>query len=139
MLAGGMVVLATGSSNTFMIMAGLERQNLNIQLIRAVFIIVLSLFLIPLYGMISVVVLYVISILFIHVLQLIYINKNLSISPFSYDLFKLLLLTFFGMYFAINQEFIFQIFHFITVPILVYVCYFGLLFKPFKKLVKEIL
>jgi O-antigen/teichoic acid export membrane protein len=139
MLAGGMVVLATGSSNTFMIMAGLERQNLNIQLIRAVFIIVLSLFLIPLYGMISVVVLYVISILFIHVLQLIYINKNLSISPFSYDLFKLILLTFLGMYFAINQEFVFQIFHFITVPILVYVCYFGLLFKPFKKLVKEIL
>jgi O-antigen/teichoic acid export membrane protein len=139
MLAGGMVVLATGSSNTFMIMAGLERQNLNIQLIRAVFIIVLSLFLIPLYGMISVVVLYVISILFIHVLQLIYINKNLSISPFSYDLFKLILLTFLGMYFAINQEFVFQIFHYITVPILVYVCYFGLLFKPFKKLVKEIL
>jgi O-antigen/teichoic acid export membrane protein len=139
MLAGGMVVLATGSSNTFMIMAGLERQNLNIQLIRAVFIIVLSLFLIPLYGMISVVVLYVISILFIHVLQLFYINKNLSISPFSYDLFKLILLTFLGMYFAINQEFVFQIFHYITVPILVYVCYFGLLFKPFKKLVKEIL
>jgi len=43
------------------------------------------------------------------------------------------------MYLAINQEFVFEIFHFITVPILVYVCYFGLLFKSFKKLAKEIL
>ena len=43
------------------------------------------------------------------------------------------------MYIAINQEFIFQNFHFITVPIIVYVCYFGLLFKSFKKIIKEIL
>jgi len=139
MLAGGMVVLATGSSNIFMIMAGLERQNLNIQAIRAVFIIVLSLFLIPLYGMISVVVLYFMSILFIHVSQLIYIKKNLNISPFSYDLFKLLLLTFFGMYFAINQHYSFDLFHFILIPIGVYLSYFLLLFKPIKNLTKELL
>jgi len=139
MLAGGMVVLATGSSNIFMIMAGLERQNLNIQAIRAVFIIVLSLFLIPLYGMISVVVLYFMSILFIHVSQLIYIKKNLNISPFSYDLFKLLLLTFFGMYFAINQHYSFDLFHFILIPIGVYLSYFLLLFKPIKNLIKELL
>ena len=139
MLAGGVVVLATGSSNIFMIMAGLERQNLNIQLIRAVFIIVLSLFLIPLYGMISVVVLYVISILFIHVPQLIYIKRNLSVSPFSYDLFKLLLLTVFGMYFAINQDYSFELFHFILIPIGVYLVYFLFLLKPIKNLIKELL
>jgi len=139
MLAGGMVVLATGSSNIFMIMAGLERQNLNIQLIRAVFIIVLSLFLIPLYGMISVVVLYVISILFIHVPQLIYIKRNLSVSPFSYDLFKLLLLTVFGMYFAINQDYSFELFHFILIPIGVYLVYFLFLLKTIKNLIKELL
>ena len=134
-----MLSLAAGSSGTFMIMSGLERQNLNIQAIRAVFIIVLSLFLIPLYGMISVVVLYVISVLFIHVLQLIYIKKTLSMSPFSYDLFKLLLLTFFGMYFAINQDYSFDLFHFILIPIGVYLSCFLLLFKPIKNLTKELL
>ena len=77
--------------------------------------------------------------LFINGVQLIYIGKYLQISPFSKELFFLFGLTVIAMYFAINQEFIFQIYHFIVVPILVYVCYFGLLFQPLKRLVKEIL
>jgi hypothetical protein len=63
----------------------------------------------------------------------------LHISPFSKELLFLFGLTIIAMYLAINQEFTFQIYHFITVPILVYVCYFGLLFQPLKRLVKEIL
>ena len=139
MLVGGILSLATGSSGTFMVMAGLEKQNLNIQLIRASLLIFLSLWFIPIIGLLSVVGLYVISNLFVNGAQVIYIAKYLKISPFSKELFFIFGLTILAMYFAINQEFIFQIFHFITVPILVYVCYFGLLFKPFKKLVKEIL
>ena len=72
-------------------------------------------------------------------LQLIYIRKYLKISPFSKELFFIFGLTVIAMYLAINQELVFEIFHFITVPILVYLCYFGLLFKSFKKLAKEIL
>jgi len=139
MLVGGILSLATGSSGTFMIMAGLEKQNLNIQLIRASLLIFLSLLFIPIIGLLSVVGLYVISNLFVNGAQVIYIIKYLQISPFSKELFFIFGLTIIALYFAINQEFIFQTFHFITVPILVYVCYFGLLFKPFKKLVKEIL
>ena len=139
MLAGGMLSLAAGSSGTFMVMAGLEMQNLKLQLIRAILLIFLSLWFIPIIGLLSVVVLYVIFMLFINGAQLIYIGKYLQISPFSKELFFLFGLTIIVMYFAINQEFIFQIYHFITLPILVYVCYFGLLFKSFKKLAKEIL
>ena len=139
MLVGGMLSLAAGSSGTFMIIAGLEIQNLKLQLIRGILLIFLSLCFIPIIGLLSVVILYVIFMLFINGAQLIYIRKYLQISPFSKELFFLFGLTIIAMYFAINQEFIFQIFHFITVPILVYVCYFGLLFKPFKNLVKEIL
>ena len=139
MLIGGILNLAAGSSGTFMIMAGLEQQNLNIQLIRALLLIFLSLLFIPIIGLISVVVFYVISNLFVNVAQVIYIRKNLKISPFSKELFFIFGLTIFAMYLAINQEFVFQIFHFITLPILVYVCYFGLLFKSLKKIVKEIL
>ena len=139
MLAGGMLSLAAGSSGAFMVMAGLEKQNLQLQFVRAILLIVLSLWLIPIIGLLSVVGLYVIFMLFINGAQLIYIGKYLHISPFSKELLFLFGLTIIAMYLAINQEFTFQIYHFIAVPILVYVCYFGLLFQPLKRLVKEIL
>ena len=139
MLVGGILNLAAGSSGTFMLMAGLEKQNLKIQLIRALLLIVLSLLFIPIIGLLSVVGLYVISNLFVNGAQVIYIAKYLKISPFSKELFFIFGLTILAMYFAINQEFVFQIYHFIVVPIFVYVCYFGLLFQPLKRLVKEIL
>ena len=63
MLAGGMLSLAAGSSGTFMVMAGLEKQNLNIQIIRSVLLITLSLILIPILGLFSVVILYVVFML----------------------------------------------------------------------------
>ena len=139
MLVGGVLCLSTGSSGTFMIMAGLEKQNLRIILIRAILLVSLSLLFIPIIGLLSVVGLFVISNLFVNIAQVIYIVKYLKISPFSKELFFIFGLTFIAMYLAINQEFVFQVFHFITIPILVYVCYFGLLFKSLKKLVKEIL
>ena len=138
MLIGGIISLAAGSSGTFMVMAGLEKQNLNIQLIRAFLLIFLSLLFIPKIGLLSVVLLYIISNLFVNGVQLIYIFKYLQISPFSKELFFIFGLTILAMYLAINQEFVFQIFHFIAVPILVYVCYFVILFKSFKKLIIEI-
>ena len=139
MLIGAILNLAAGSSGTFMIMAGLEKQNLKIQLIRAFLLIFLSLLFIPVIGLLSVVVIYVISNLLVNGVQVIFIVKYLKISPFSKELFFVFGLTIIAMYIAINQEFIFQKFHFITVPIIVYVCYFGLLFKSFKKIIKEIL
>ena len=139
MLIGAILNLAAGSSGTFMIMAGLEKQNLKIQLIRAFLLIFLSLLFIPVIGLLSVVGIYVISNLLVNGVQVIFIVKYLKISPFSKELFFVFGLTIIAMYIAINQEFIFQKFHFITVPIIVYVCYFGLLFKSFKKIIKEIL
>ena len=139
MLIGAILNLAAGSSGTFMIMAGLEKQNLKIQLIRAFLLIFLSLLFIPVIGLLSVVWIYVISNLLVNGVQVIFIVKYLKISPFSKELFFVFGLTIIAMYIAINQEFIFQKFHFITVPIIVYVCYFGLLFKSFKKIIKEIL
>ena len=139
MLIGAILNLAAGSSGTFMIMAGLEKQNLKIQLIRAFLLIFLSLLFIPVIGLLSVVGIYVVSNLLVNGVQVIFIVKYLKISPFSKELFFVFGLTIIAMYIAINQEFIFQKFHFITVPIIVYVCYFGLLFKSFKKIIKEIL
>lgn len=139
MLVGGMLSLAAGSSGTFMVMAGLEKQNLYIQIIRSISLIILSLIFIPMFGMLSVVVLYVIFMLFVNVSQLYYIYKTIKISPFSYDIVKLFIFTFISMYFAMYQEFNFGIVHFFILPILVYVLYFAIMFKPLRQLIKEIL
>ena len=139
MLAGGMLSLAAGSSGTFMIMAGLEKQNLYIQFIRALFLIVLSLFLIQYFGMLSVVILYVVFMLFVNVSQLIYIKRHINISPFSLELMVLFLLTFIAMYMAIVQDFRFEMIHYFIIPVLVYLSFFGVMFKPFKRLLKELL
>ena len=139
MLAGGMLSLAAGSSGTFMVMAGLEKQNLHIQIVRAVLLIVLSLILIPILGLFSVVILYVIFMLFVNLSQLIYISKYINISPFSKELILLFFLTILGMYFAISQQFNFEIYHYFVIPIGVYVTYFSIMYYPFKKLIKELL
>ena len=139
LLLGRGIGLSTGSSGTFMNMAGLENQNLNIQIIRGVSIVVLSLILIPRYGMISVVVLYVISILFANMSYLFYIKRNLNITPFSLDLLKVFALTVISMYFAVNQQYNFQLVHFILIPIGVYLLYFILMFKPIKNLINELI
>ena len=139
MLAGGMLSLAAGSSGTFMVMAGLEKQNLHIQIVRAVLLIVLSLILIPILGLFSVVILYVIFMLFVNLSQLIYISKYINISPFSKELILLFFITILGMYFAISQQFNFEIYHYFIIPIGVYVTYFSIMYYPFKKLIKELL
>jgi len=139
LLLGRGIGLSTGSSGTFMNMAGLENQLLNIQIIKVVFIIIFSLLLIPVYGMISVVVLYVIFMLFANISYLFYIKRNLNISPFSFDLLKLFSLTIIGMYFAVNQDYTFQLMHFILIPIGVYLLYFLVMLKPIKSLINELI
>ncbi len=138
MLLGGMLSLAAGSSGTLMIMAGLEKQNLLIQIIRAFLLIVLSFLLIPIYGMASVVLLYVLFMLFVNVCQLFYIKSVVNVSPFSYNLVKLFVLTSITMYFALNQNLTFDFMHFILFPIMIYVLYLLFMFRPIKNLIKEL-
>ncbi|MAW21500.1 MAG: hypothetical protein CMD16_03795 [Flavobacteriales bacterium] len=138
MLAAGMLSLAAGSSGTFMVMAGLEKQNLYIQIIRSILLVTLSLILIPEFGLFSVVILYVVFMLFVNLFQVIYISKYINISPFSKELIILFFLTIFGMYFAISQQFEFEVYHYFIIPISIYVLYFSIMYYPFKKIVKEI-
>lgn len=138
MMMGGMISLFTGSSGTFMIMAGLERQDLRIQFVRAFLLILFSVWLIPLMGLKIVVILYVLSMLFVKLIQLFFIFNYINVSPFSKELFILFLLSIFLMYFALNQEFIFNIYHFILLPILLYFLFYIFTFKSISKLFKQL-
>ena len=138
MLFGAIISLFAGSSGTFMIMTGLEQQNLNILVIKSITIIILSILLVPVYGMISVVILYVFFMLFVNCSQLFYIKRAVNISPFSLNLLKLFFISIFLMYFAITQHYVFDLIHFILIPIGVYLVYFLLMFRPIKNLIKEL-
>ena len=139
MLLGAMSALAAGSSGIFLIMAGLEKQNLYIQIIRSIFLIVFSLWLIPLMGLKIVVILYSLALLLITVIELFYIKKHINISPFSKELVVLLMSTIIVMYFAMNQNIHFEMYHFIIIPVVVYLGLFSIVFKSFKRLIKELL
>jgi O-antigen/teichoic acid export membrane protein len=139
MLAGGMLSLAAGSSGTFMIMAGLEKQNLKIQFIRAIMLILLSLWLIPLMGLKIVVILYVLAMLFVNLIQVFYIYTYINISPFSKELIILFIATIFIMYFAMNQNIHFSLSHFFIIPIFSFALFFSIMFKSLKRLLKDII
>ena len=138
MLAGGLLSLVSGSSGTLMIMAGLEKENLQIQFFRGVLLTIFSLLLIPIFGMKSVVILYVLFMLFVNASQLILINKKLKINPFSKELIFLIFLTVLTMFFSINQDYSFNLYHYILLPILIYLLFFGLMYKSVLKIIKEV-
>ena len=138
LLIGGVFSLAAGSSGTFMLMAGLEKENLILQFIKAFFIIVFALWLIPLYGLISVVLIYVISMLLFNFLQLFYIKRSLGISPFSRSLLLLLLFSIPILYFCMSQNFVFNIYHYLLTPLVVYILYFSFFFSPIIRIFKHI-
>ena len=77
------ITLISGSSGMIMIMAGLEDKELKIQTIKAVLIIISAFYLIDIYGLISMVILFVVFMFYINIAQLYVINKYLQISPFS--------------------------------------------------------
>ena len=121
-----------------MVMAGLEKANLYIQLIRAIMLMILSLLLIPAFGMKIIVILYVLFMLFTNVSQLVLISINLNITPLSRELIFLFLLTSICMYIAIEQQYIFNMYHYFIVPISLYLIFFTIMFFPIKKLIKDL-
>jgi O-antigen/teichoic acid export membrane protein len=139
MLIGGIMSLASGSSGTFMIMAGLENKNLNILIIKSILIIILSFYFIPIYGMSSIVFLYVFFMFFVNFLQVFFIKRLVNISPFTYQLFILYIITTMFIYFAFNQDYTFSLFHYIVIPIFIYLIYFISMISTVKKLVKELI
>ena len=58
-MLGRIITLISGSSGMIMIMAGLEDKELKIQTIKAVLIIISAFYLIDIYGLISMVILFV--------------------------------------------------------------------------------
>ena len=76
---------------------------------------------------------------FVNFLQVFFIKRLINISPFTYQLFILYSITTMFIYFAFNQNYNFSLFHFIVLPIVIYVIYFISMIKTIKQLFKELI
>ena len=138
LIIGNMICLLSGNSKTFMIMAGMEKKELSIQLIRGVLSFVLALVLIREYELVAVVTLFIIFTIYVGAAQLISIKKEINISPFSKELLFLVIISLPIIWFSITQNYSFQFYHFIIVPIGLYLLYFSIFYKRIFNLYKEL-
>ena len=123
LMGARIISLLAGSSGTFMIMAGLEKRELQIQSVKAILITVLALLFTNKFGLSAIVSLFIFFMFFVNVLQLIFIKKHINISPFSNDLYLLILISIPLGYFAISYNFDFRLYHYFLIPIFVYLLY----------------
>ena len=132
------IPLLVGQTGTFMVMAGLEQKELELQFVKAFFIIILTLIFIEKYKLLAVVILYVVFMLFVNIIQLFYIYKRIKISPFSKELLNLILVSFPLIWVSISQDYKFQFYHYFIIPVALYL-FFGVIFaKRIKLTLKEI-
>jgi len=132
------ISLLAGNSGTFMVMAGLEKKELVLQTIKAVLIIVLASVFVKEYELKAIVSLFIVFMLFVNIMQLFHIKREINISPFSGDLLLLVVISVPLLYFSIWQEYIFDWYHFIVIPIIFYIVYFSVFYFRIIKIIKEI-
>lgn len=138
LMVARIISLLAGSSGIFMVMGGLEKEELRLQTLKAILITFLALILINKYELLAIVALFVFFTIFINVIQLVVINKYLKISPFSKNLFLLILVSIPMLFFALHNQIEFHSYHYFLLPILVYLFY-GLMFiKPIRSTYFEI-
>ena len=127
-----MISLLVGTSHTLMIMAGLEKKAFQIQFIRGLFVLIISSLFIKAYKLDAVVVISLLSVLFVSISQLYFMKKRLDISPFSRELFILLIISLPLIYFSISQNIKFDLYQVFLIPIGVYALYFSVFYYKIK-------
>ena len=130
--------LLAGNSGAIMTMAGIEKKELIIQTIRGVLSVIFALVFIQEYQLQAVVIILMFSIVFEAISQLFFINYSIKISPFSSDLIYLILLSVPLVYFSIIQNIDIELYHYILLPIIIYLFYFTVFYKRLKKIYLEI-
>ena len=127
---GNYASISVGSSGTMMAMGGLEKQALYIQFIKMLVITIASVIFLPIYGLLGAVFIYALSMLFVNIVEVFLIHKNLRIFPldkYSLVLFVLFALSLFLI--EINHQESFEIWEYFVVPVFIYMIYLMLFYK----------
>ena len=100
------ISLLFGNTGVYMLMAGLEKNDLYIQIFKTFFTILLSILLIKDYQLNAIVLIFFISNLFVNLMQFIFVYKKLNINPYSKELFLLMLISalIISFYYVFNIE-----------------------------------
>ena len=130
--------LPVGSSGVVMNMAGMEKQNVWVQLFKATLSVTLLLVFVKQHQLLAVVIIYVFSEYLKNYLQVFIIWKKTRIHPFSTSLTLLYLLTIPFIIYFIQLEFNWGAKEYILVPIVVCLSYAFLSFKKVKSILKEV-
>ena len=130
--------LPVGSSGVVMNMAGMEKQNILVQLLKAALTFILLLFFIKQYQLLAVVIIYVFSEYFKNYLQVFIIWKKTKIHPFTKELILLYLLCIPFMIYFIQLEFNWKIKDYFVVPIVVSLSFVFVSFNKVKSILNEI-
>lgn len=98
------ISLMFGNTGVYMLMAGLEKNDLLIQILKTIFTISLSILLVHDYQLHAIVLIFFISNLGVNLFQFLFIYKKLNINPFSRELFLLMLISTFiiSFYYVLN-------------------------------------
>ena len=130
--------LPVGSSGVVMNMAGMEKQNIWVQLFKASLSVSLLLVFVKEHQLHAVVIIYIFSEYFKNYLQVFIIWKKTKIHPFSKDLVLLYLICIPFVIYFIQLEFNWKTIDYFIVPILVCLTFIFISFKKVKSILNEI-
>jgi len=131
--------LLVGGSGSILVMAGLERYEVILQIFRAIFINLLAFLLVSEYHLKAIVVLFVLFSFLTEIYRVIVIYYKLNIHPFSSSLIWLLLFSVPFLYFGMNHGLDFTLFHFLLIPVILYLLFILIFFKQVKSISREAL
>jgi len=135
------ISLLAGNTGSFMLMAGLEKQSLYIESVKAILITGLAVYLVEDYGLSAIVSLYIIFMLLSNLSRLFFIQKNININPFSKELFWLIFCSvpLFWASITFSSQINTNMYYYLLAPVLLYLLYFLVFYKNIKTLYKEII
>ena len=139
MIFGRIIRLLVGGAGSILVMAGLEKYELKLQIFRAFFINLLAIIFISYYELLAIVFLFVLFNFLSEIYRVVIIYYKMHIHPFSKSLYLLILFSLPFFYISMNYSMDFDFFHFLFIPGLLYL-FFGMVFlKKIKRIYLEIL
>ena len=136
---GNFAGIAIGSSGTIMMMAGLEKYSLYIQIFRSLFILFASLLILPVFGVTGAVFVYTSAALFVTIVEIILIKKFLNIFPLDNGSFLLiaLFLVLLWTTFTFRPEH-YSFWGYLFIPVFWYALFLGLFHRKIIKIIYSI-
>ena len=136
---GNYATISVGSSGTIMVMGGLEKYSLYIQIFRIVFTLIASIILLPIFGLTGAVAIFALLSSLTNMIEVTLIKKHLKIFPLDRASMLLFILFFIGLgvvFFLRPPHY--ELWQYIIIPPFVYLLFFGMFYKKIKTIIQTV-